>query len=109
LRTDVSEDAFRAHFLDDCDERAAAGALARVGRQSAAVFGQPTRGAGWRRVASTAVVCARDRATRPEHQRRWAARADTVVELESGHHPFLSRPDRLAEVIARLASAAKAG
>ncbi|MBO0850861.1 MAG: alpha/beta hydrolase, partial [Pseudonocardia sp.] len=102
LRTDLSEDDFRAHFLDDCDEPAAAGAPARVGRQSAAVFGQPSRDAGWRRVASTAVVCARDRATRPEQRRRWAARAGTVVELDSGHHPFLSRPGELAEIIARL-------
>jgi pimeloyl-ACP methyl ester carboxylesterase len=102
LRSDLSEDDFRAHFLNDCDEQAAAGALARVGRQSAAVFGQPIGGAGWRRVASTAVVCAHDRATRPEHQRRWAARADAVVELDAGHHPFLSRPDELAELIARL-------
>src|SRR2546429_191741 len=88
--------------LGDLDA-AAAGAVARAGRRPPAVLGGRVGAAGWRRVPGAAVVCARDRATRPERQRRWAARAGTVVELGSGHHPFLSRPDELAELITRAA------
>jgi pimeloyl-ACP methyl ester carboxylesterase len=100
LRTDVTDRDFREHFLADCDEAAAQGALARTGRQAAAAFGQPPGGAGWREVPATAVVCTADRATPPARQRIWAQRATHVVELDSGHHPFLSRPDDLAEIIA---------
>lgn len=104
LRTDLSEEDFLAHFLADCDREAAQGALARIGRQSAAVFGQSPDSVGWRDVPSTAVVCTEDRATPPDRQRQWASRAAAVVELASGHHPFLSQPRQLAGIIAERAA-----
>jgi pimeloyl-ACP methyl ester carboxylesterase len=103
VRADLTEDEFRAHFLADCDEAAVRGALARIGRQSAAAFGQSPGGAAWREVPTTAVVCTQDRATPPARQRDWARRAGRVVELASGHHPFLSRPSELAALIAEAA------
>ena len=60
-------------------------------------------GPALRRVAealSTYVVCTEDRATPPDAQRGYARRADRVVELLTGHHPMLSRPELLARVIA---------
>jgi pimeloyl-ACP methyl ester carboxylesterase len=45
------------------------------------------------------VVCAEDRATPPEAQRGHAKRAGKVVEMPTGHHPMLSRPDLLARVL----------
>ena len=103
VRGDLSARDFREHFLADCDEAAAEGALARIGRQAAAAFGQPPGGAGWRTLPTTAVVCTADRATPPARQRDWARRAGRVVELDSGHHPFLSRPEELATIIASAA------
>jgi pimeloyl-ACP methyl ester carboxylesterase len=100
LRRDLTEDDIRAHFLHDCPPELVAGALTRTGRQSASVFGQPPSHAAWRELRSTSVVCADDRATPPGTQRRWAAHADTVVELASGHYPFLSRPAELATIVA---------
>jgi pimeloyl-ACP methyl ester carboxylesterase len=104
LRADLSEQGFVAHFLADCDQAAVEGALARIGRQSAAVFGQSPASVGWPEVPSTAVVCTEDRATAPDRQFEWSKRAAAVVELASGHHPFLSQPSQLAEIIAERAA-----
>lgn len=91
-------------FMQDCDEEAVAGALKRLTRQPLAVFGQAPRGVAWREKPSTYVVCAGDRATPPEAQRGFAGRADRVVELPSDHHPMLSRPELLAQVLAQAAT-----
>ncbi len=91
-------------FMQDCDEEAVAGALKRLTRQSLVVFGQTPRGVAWREKPSTYVVCAEDRATPPEAQREYARRAGSVVELPTGHHPMLSRPELLARVLAEAAA-----
>ena len=44
-------------------------------------------------------MCADDRAIPAELQRSRGARAARIVELASGHHPFLSRPELLADVL----------
>jgi len=53
-------DQFDELFLQDCDQEAKAGAHRRVARQSALAFSQPLRGAAWRSIPSTYVVCAED-------------------------------------------------
>jgi len=93
-----------AAFMQDCDEPAVAGALERLTRQPLAAFGQAPRAVAWREKPSTYVVCAEDRATPPEAQREFAKRADRVVELATGHHPMLSRPELLARVLAEAAA-----
>ena len=96
LKAELAPDA----FMQDCDEAAVAGALERLTRQPLAVFGQAPRSVAWREKPSTYVVCSEDRATPPEIQRRHARRAGRVVELPTGHHPMLSRPELLARVLA---------
>jgi pimeloyl-ACP methyl ester carboxylesterase len=86
-------------FLHDCDREAVNGAFARLARQCAAVTTQPVRQAAWKQVPSTYLVCAEDRATPPALQRAQAARADRVLELPSGHHPFLSHPELVAQAV----------
>jgi pimeloyl-ACP methyl ester carboxylesterase len=93
-----------AAFMQDCDGEAVAGALERLTRQPLAVFGQAPRGVAWRVKPSTYVVCAEDRATAPEAQRGFARRADRVVEVPTGHHPMLSKPEVLARVISEAAA-----
>ena len=92
-------------FMQDCDEEAVAGALRRLTRQPLAVFGQAPRAVAWHEKPSTYVVCAEDRATPPEAQREFARRADSIVELTTGHHPMLSAPENLARVLAEAATA----
>jgi pimeloyl-ACP methyl ester carboxylesterase len=57
-------------------------------------------------VPSTYVVAAHDRTIRPEWQRRMARERLGVepVELPTGHCPNVSRPDRLAELLADVAA-----
>ena len=100
IRDDLMPDA----FMQDCDEAAVAGALERLTRQPLAVFGQSPRAVAWREKPSTYVVCAEDLATPPEVQREYARRAGKIVELPTGHHPMLSRPELLARVLAEAAA-----
>jgi pimeloyl-ACP methyl ester carboxylesterase len=46
-------------------------------------------------------VCAQDRGTPAERQREFARRADAVVEIDAGHHPFLSQPAAVVGVLQR--------
>jgi pimeloyl-ACP methyl ester carboxylesterase len=101
LKAELAPDA----FMQDCDEEATAGALKRLTRQPLAVFVQSPRTVAWREKPSTYVVCTEDRATPPEVQREYTKRAGRVVELPTGHHPMLSRPDLLARVLAEAAAA----
>jgi len=59
----------------------------------------------WRGIPSTYVICADDRAILPGLQRRMSARADEVVEWNTSHSPFASRPDLVADLLERLARA----
>jgi len=86
-------------FLQDCDQEAIDGAFARLTRQTSAAVAQPVRQAGWRHTPSTYLVCADDRATPPAVQRVQAARAGQVIEIPVGHHPFLSQPESVAQVV----------
>jgi pimeloyl-ACP methyl ester carboxylesterase len=89
-------------FLQDCDAGIQAQAADHLARQSAQVTGQPVGAAAWRELPSTYLVCARDRGTPPRLQREFARRAGSVVELDAGHHPFLSRPAAVRDLLLSL-------
>jgi pimeloyl-ACP methyl ester carboxylesterase len=95
----VRPDALAETFLQDCDPEIQRDATGRTARQSLAVIGQPVRSSAWHQVPSTYLVCAQDRGTPAERQRDFAARAGKVVELDAGHHPFLSQPAAVRDVI----------
>ncbi|WP_412517425.1 alpha/beta hydrolase [Actinomadura madurae] len=56
--------------------------------------------AAWKTVPSTYVLTLDDRSIPSEHQRVMARNAGEVVEIDTGHSPFLSRPDLVAGIIA---------
>lgn len=89
-------------FLQDCDLEVQAEAVDHLARQSVHVTGQPVGAAAWQQVPSTYLVCARDRGTPPDLQREFARRAGRVVELEAGHHPFLSQPAAIRDLLLSL-------
>jgi len=89
-------------FLQDCDPELQREAMGRTARQSLSVLEQPVRSAAWQHVPSTYLVCAQDRGTPAERQREFARRAGSVVELDAGHHPFLSRPAEVRDLILAL-------
>jgi pimeloyl-ACP methyl ester carboxylesterase len=104
LRVDgYDASSFGRRFWADVDDDALrAGAWDRVTAQSAAAFGTPTTNAAWQGRESTYLVCADDRSTSLELQRSQAARATHSVDLPTGHHPFLSRPELVAREVERV-------
>ncbi len=89
-------------FLQDCDAEIQRDALAKTAHQSMAVLAEPVRLAAWQHIPTTYVVCADDRGTPPAVQREFAHRAGNVVELDAGHHPFLSQPAAIRDLILAL-------
>jgi len=90
---------FGARFLQDADESVQRAAWERVTTQTAAAFVTPTSAAGWQGVDSTYLVCTDDRSTTVALQRSHAARATRAVDVPTGHHPFITRPDIVADVV----------
>jgi pimeloyl-ACP methyl ester carboxylesterase len=54
----------------------------------------------WRDTPSTYVVCTRDQAIHPDVQRIMARHATHVVEWDSDHSPFVTRPGDVADLLA---------
>jgi pimeloyl-ACP methyl ester carboxylesterase len=92
----------REHYLQDCPDDVVTPALERLVPQTVSVSSTPVKAAAWQAIPSTYVVCADDKGTPPQWQRARAERADTVVELNAGHHPFLSMPAAMAGLVADL-------
>ena len=95
----VRPEALAETFLQDCDPEIQRAAMDKTARQSLAVLDEPVRSAAWQETASTYLVCAEDRGTPADRQREFARRAASVVELDAGHHPFLSQPAAVRDVI----------
>lgn len=88
-------------FYNTCDSATAdwaAGQLRECFSIKAAQQG--VRGAAWRQVPSTYLLCLEDRAIDPKIQHHMARNAGRVVELDCDHSPFLSRLDQTANLIA---------
>jgi pimeloyl-ACP methyl ester carboxylesterase len=103
----------RDAFFGDVDPAVADAAIALITPDApAGIAGGATTltADGWGSVPRSYVVCTRDRALQPAMQRKFIADADaafpgrplTVHVLESSHSPFLSMPDRLADILLRL-------
>ncbi|OII11601.1 hypothetical protein BIU97_06900 [Curtobacterium sp. MCBA15_009] len=63
-----------------------------------------TTAVGWQGVDSTYRVCTEDRSTTVGLQRAHAARASRSVDVATGHHPFVSRPDLVVAELAAVLS-----
>jgi len=98
----VRPDALAATFLQDCPPQIVIDAPDHLARQSLSVVQHPVAVSAWQQLPTTYLVCADDRGTPAAAQREFARRADNVVELDAGHHPFLSRPDAVADLISSL-------
>jgi pimeloyl-ACP methyl ester carboxylesterase len=97
---ELGGDRIRELFFADCDDRIYHEALTHKARQDVAALTTPVTVPAWRTVPSAYVVCTQDRAIPAEAQRAAAARAGRTVEIPTGHHPSLSRPDLFGETLA---------
>ncbi|GAA1624097.1 alpha/beta hydrolase [Actinoplanes couchii] len=95
---------FAETFVQDCPPEIIKAALERLTRQNIAVLQQPVQAAAWPDRPNTYVVCTEDNGTPATAQREFARRADKVLELKSGHHPFLSQPEAVADIITAIAN-----
>ena len=95
----VRPEALAETFLQDCDPEIQREALNKTARQSLHVLEQPVHSAAWQHTASTYLVCVEDRGTPADRQREFARRAGGVVELDAGHHPFLSQPAAVRDLV----------
>jgi pimeloyl-ACP methyl ester carboxylesterase len=98
----VRSDALADTFLQDCNAEIQREAEDKTARQSLAVLEQPVQSAAWQHVPSTYLVCADDLGTPAGLQREFASRAGNIVELDAGHHPFLSQPAAVRDLILAL-------
>jgi pimeloyl-ACP methyl ester carboxylesterase len=82
----------------DCDEATRQWAIDKVSTQTFASF-RTARTSENIAVPSTYVICCHDQALLPEVQERVAQRCDDIVEIDSDHCPFLSRPEAMADLL----------
>jgi pimeloyl-ACP methyl ester carboxylesterase len=93
-------DSPRTSLYGDLPDAQAAAAESRLVAQTAASFSDRVRGAGWRTIPTTYVVCDRDGAIPTPMQEEMARAAGAaVLHLDSGHSPFLSMPAELADLL----------
>ena len=109
LDVDVEGGTFGVHpealietFLQDCDSDVNSEAMTRLARQSLHVTQQAVGASAWQEVPSTYLICTQDRGTLALRQREFARRAEAVVELDAGHHPFLSQPAAVRDLLLNL-------
>jgi len=87
-----------------CSPDVAAAAVLRLDPQPMVNLTQSPTTVAWRERPSTYAVCADDNIVHPGLQRILAERASTVVEWDTDHSPFLSRPDLVVDLLADLAA-----
>jgi pimeloyl-ACP methyl ester carboxylesterase len=98
----VQPELFAGTFMHDCPAGLVTESVRHLAEQSLPVTQQPVQAAAWQQVPSTYLVCTGDRGTPAERQRDFARRATRVIEIDSGHHPFLSQPEAVADIISKL-------
>jgi pimeloyl-ACP methyl ester carboxylesterase len=86
-------------FYNDVAPDVAAEAARRLVPQAVRSWTEDVRTAGWRTIPATYVLCEKDQALAPAMQEKFARRAGSLYRLASGHSPFLSMPDELADVL----------
>ncbi len=98
----VKSDALADTFLQDCSADIQSQALEKTALQSLSVLGQPVQSAAWKASPTTYIVCTQDQGTRVDKQREFASKAHHLVEMASGHHPFISQPAVVSDLIMSL-------
>jgi pimeloyl-ACP methyl ester carboxylesterase len=98
----ITVDRSRLHavFYSDSDPSVIAGLAERLRPMPREDPGVISGTPAWAAIPSTYVVCTRDNAIAPATQRFMAARAGQVVEWDTDHSPFLTRPGDLADLLA---------
>lgn len=102
-------EAAREGLMHCCDDEAAAWAASLRGTQPVAPFTHPVQidgGEAFAGIPRAYVVCLQDRAIKPALQRLMLERAgcDPVIEIDTDHSVWASRPNELVATLDRLAA-----
>lgn len=100
----VTEEGARAAIFNDASDEQLAAVLPRLGGHVLATFGAPVTALGYEQHPSTYILTLQDKAFSPELQRQMSAHAGTVVEVDSGHGPTVTKPVEVATAIAAAAA-----
>lgn len=96
-----------SHLLHDCDPAVADWAIPQFRPQPLKPLGDPIQlsAAAYGRVPRSYITCTEDRVVHPSLQQRMLERAPCrhTLELPTGHLPFFSAPERVAEALHKLA------
>ncbi|WP_217921138.1 alpha/beta hydrolase [Miltoncostaea oceani] len=101
----LSAEGAKEILFNDVSQETADPIIAALGTHRLSVFGEAPTALGWKEHPSTYVLTTQDLVFSPALQRRMSANAGTVVEVDAGHIPQLSRAAELADVIAAAAGA----
>lgn len=86
-------------FYADCDPADTARAVGLLRPDTAANFGLPPSAAHWHDTPSLYVRATADRTWPVGLPELFAARCARTTDIDTGHSPFLSRPDEVADLI----------
>jgi pimeloyl-ACP methyl ester carboxylesterase len=86
-------------LYNDVSPELTARSVPRILPQALTAFEQPLTNAAWKAVPSTYVICEQDEAIPPFAQEAMAQRAGEVLRMDTGHSPFLSKPQELAGLL----------
>jgi pimeloyl-ACP methyl ester carboxylesterase len=99
-RTEVDAARAAVLFYNDCSEATRTWALAQLRPHWGRCLTDCVESPAWQRHPSAYVACAQDQALAPHIQHQaYSARAQRLITLVSGHSPFLSQPQQLAQVL----------
>ena len=94
----------RECLYSDVDDATFEWAYAQLRAQRNDSLSAQPRAVAWRSRPSTYVVCTEDLGVHPDLQRIMARRCTETVEWPTGHSPFASRPDLVADLLIDIAS-----
>lgn len=87
-------------FYGDVSQDLIDAAVPRLTTQTLSSFAAPQNRAAWEDIQSTYLICDEDRALPPPAQEAMSQAATNVITLHSSHSPFLSQPEKMAEILA---------
>jgi pimeloyl-ACP methyl ester carboxylesterase len=99
----MDREAARTTIFNDASDEQAESALDALGTHALGTLGEPVDGLGWQQHPATYVITLRDKQFSPALQREFAGHVETVVEIDAGHGPMLTRPSEVAAAIAAAA------
>lgn len=99
----VTEEGARVAIYNDATEEQLASVVGKLGSHAMSTFGAPVTALGYKQHPTTYVLTLQDKAFSPAFQRQMAAHATTVVEVDAGHGPTLTKPAEVANAIATAA------